>query len=286
MQHAIAVTEPFELAQTLTFLRRFLPSATETIVADDAVTAAITVDGRACAFTLRTRGTQLVAETPSAEVARRAADWIGAADDLRALYAAAAGDPPFAALVRVLHGLHQVRFLGLEDITAYSVMMQRASIARAVGYKRKFLERFGHRVEVGDRTLRAMPSLAELATLDGADIGAAIGHRPKGERIAEVARGVAAIGERYLREAPYEDAKRALLAIPGVGPFSAGAILLRGLGRTDELPSLEMFEDEGRAIYGRAWHPRAIAKRYGDQIGYWSFYLKTGAARLGSRGEP
>jgi DNA-3-methyladenine glycosylase II len=93
-------------------------------------------------------------------------------------------------------------------------------------------------------------------------------------------RGVAALGEDFLRTAPYAQAREALLAIPGVGPFSAAAILLRGLGRTDELPGLAMFERDGRAIYGAAWDEEAIARRYGDQIGYWSFYVKTGAARL------
>jgi len=32
--------------------------------------------------------------------------------------------------------------------------------------------------------------------------------------------------------------------------------------------------------YGAAWNEEAIARRYGDQIGYWSFYVKTGAARV------
>ena len=92
-------------------------------------------------------------------------------------------------------------------------------------------------------------------------------------------RGVAQIGENFLRTAPYGDAKAALLDVPGVGPFSATAILLRGLGRHDENPVLEMFAGEGRLVYGAAWNEAALARRYGDQIGYWTFYLKTGAAQ-------
>jgi hypothetical protein len=42
-------------------------------------------------------------------------------------------------------------------------------------------------------------------------------------------------------------------------------------------------EDEARALYGRAYDAAAIARRYGAQIGYWSFYLKTGVARLRDR---
>jgi DNA-3-methyladenine glycosylase II len=179
-------------------------------------------------------------------------------------------------IMRALHGLHHVRFLGLEDIAVHAVMMQRQPPARVAMMKRRFLEAFGY--PVGD--LYAMPELDALAQIPAAAIAKAIRHEPKAARIAEVVRAVAALGENFLRTAPYEQAKQALLAIPGIGPFSAAAILLRGLGRTDELPGLAMFEREGRAIYGAAWDEEAIARRYGDQIGYWSFYVKTGAARL------
>lgn len=274
MQHAIATRQPFSFEHALAFIRRFPACADEMIVMDDAMTGAIAVRGKAHAFTLRSAGQKLVAEAPNAEVARRAGEILGVGDDLRPFYAAAATDPPMHAKVRALHGLHHVRFLSLADIAVYAVLMQRTPMKMAAKLKVRFLDRFGLRVKAGARTLRAMPPLDELAALAPADIGDAIGHRAKGERIAEVVRGVAALGEPFLRDAPYAEAKRALLEIPGVGPFSAGAILLRGLGRMDELPDLAMFEREGRELYGRAWNPRAIAERYGDQIGYWSYYLK------------
>jgi DNA-3-methyladenine glycosylase II len=148
--------------------------------------------------------------------------------------------------------------------------------------KRNFLARFGKPVEVAGHTLRAMPEMAELVTLEADEIGAAIKHAPKGKTIVGVVRGVAAIGEHALRTLPYAEAREALLDVPGIGPFSAAAILLRGLGRMDELPSLRSFEDEARLLYGAAYDPAAIARRYGKDIGYWSFYLKTGVARLAS----
>jgi DNA-3-methyladenine glycosylase II len=274
MKHTIPARQPFSFARSLTFMARFAPCATAVHLTDDAVTAAVAIAGRAEPFTLHAEGAGLRCDAASAEVARRAGEFVGADDDVGPLYAAAETDPPFLAIVKELRGLHQVRFLGLEDIVVYAVLMQRTPMAMATRYKRKFLERFGHPVEVGGVTVRAMPELGELARLEADAIADAIGHRPKSERIAVVARGVAAIGEAFLREAPYEDAKRALLAISGVGPFTAGAILLRGLGRMDDVPSVEMFEEPGRAIYGRAWNPAAIARRYGAHIGYWSYYLK------------
>lgn len=43
--------------------------------------------------------------------------------------------------------------------------------------------------------------------------------------------GLDDVGENFLTTAPYEEAEAVLLSISGVGPFTANAILLRGLGR-------------------------------------------------------
>jgi DNA-3-methyladenine glycosylase II len=171
-----------------------------------------------------------------------------------------------------------VRFLTLEEIAVYCVMMQRTPVTVASTYKRRFLLRFGLPVAVGDHTLRAMPEMSELVRLDADSIAEAIGHRRKAEQIASVIRGVAEIGEPFLRTAPYAQARDALLAVPGIGPFSATAILLRGLGRMDELPVMSHFAEEARVLYGPRYSEAAILRRYGRHIGYWSFYLKTGVA--------
>jgi len=279
MKITIATRKPFSFEQTKTFIRRFPGCQAQASAGEDAVTAAFSAGGRGWAVTLRASGDGLTAELPAGApraLANRAAEWIGADDDVEALYARAHGDRAFQPVIAKLHGLHHVRFLGLEDIAVHCVMMQRQSPAQTARMKRRFLDALGHRA--GD--LHAMPELAELAEIDDAAIEKAIRHPAKAKRIALVVRCVAQIGERFLRTASYADAKAALLDVPGIGPFSATAILLRGLGRHDENPVLEMFAGEGRLVYGAAWNEAALARRYGDQIGYWTYYLKTGAAQL------
>ena len=280
MRTTLPTREPFSFDQTVAFIQRFPPCHGEYLVEDDSLTAAVTVGDRAVPLTIRKRASGLEVESPAEGAAAVAAHWIGADDDVGELYAAAKGDAAFSRLIEKLHGLHHVRFLTLEEISVYCVMMQRTPIAMAARMKRAFLDAFGTPVDAGGRTLRAMPSLAALSELEGEAIGKAIRHPKKGATIAAVVRGVAAIGEAALREAPYAQARDALLAIPGIGPFSAAAILLRGLGRMDEVPSVKMFADDAAVIYGRAIDEAAILRRYGAQIGYWSFYVKTGAARL------
>jgi DNA-3-methyladenine glycosylase II len=272
---------PFSFAETLEFAQSFPPLAAQTFVEAGTLTAALAIDGVGHAFRLSARGEDtLVLETAAptrihAALVRRVKAFIGADDDLEAFYARAEADPPMRSLIAAHRGLRHVRFLGgLPEIAVYCVLMQRTPVKLAARFEQKFLARFGLVAKHGDRELRAMPELPQLAALDEHAIADAIGHRTKAARIATVVREVAALGEAFLRDAPYADARDALLAIPGIGPFSAAAILLRGLGRMDELPCLDDFADHGRALYGRAWNPDAITRRYGAQIGYWSFYLK------------
>lgn len=273
---------PFKLAETLAFARSFPPLAAQIVVEPSSLAAAVAIDGRGYAFRLSAPDAdgELAIETTApgrvhTELARRVADFVGAHDNLEGFYARADNDPPMRALTIAHRGLHHVRFPGgLAEIAVYCVLMQRTPVVLAARYEQRFLARFGLPARHGDRELRAMPDLLRLAQLDERDIADAIGHRAKAERIATVVRDVAAIGEPFLRDAPYAVARDALLAIPGIGPFSAAAILLRGLGRMDELPCLDDFADFGRVLYGRAWDPEAIARRYGEHIGYWSFYLK------------
>jgi DNA-3-methyladenine glycosylase II len=285
MQLSLKVKQPFSFAQTVAFLRHFPPCQGDHVVTDRAITAAVSVGGIARAVTLRD------GDPPTVELPRhtdaatqrlllaRVGHWVGADDDVTELYAAAGGDPPFRALIEQLHGLHHVRFLTLGEIAVYCVLMQRTPVQLASLYKRRFLARFGIPVEASGVALRAMPELDELVELDATVIAEAIGHARKAAQIAGVVRGVAAIGERFLRTAPYAAARDALLAIPGIGPFSAAAILLRGLGRMDELPPIRQIEDDARWLYGPAYDAAAIGRRYGAQIGYWSFYLRTGVGR-------
>jgi DNA-3-methyladenine glycosylase II len=285
MRILIPTVKPFDFVQSLTFIERFPACRCDTLIERGALTAALAIDGTAYGFTLRAADDDLVIETDApakhrAALVRRAGGFVGAGDDLAPFYAAARGDRPFARVVAALHGLHHVRFLaGLDEIAVYAVMMQRTPPAMAARLKQRFLAQFGHVTTFGNHELRAMPAIAEVARLDVDDVAEAIGHRAKAERIVTVARGVARLGEDFLRTAPFDDARAALVAIRGVGPFSASAILLRGIGRMDALATLAWFEDDARLVYGNAWDAKATLRRYGAHVGYWSFYVKTAAAR-------
>ncbi|HEY1814742.1 MAG TPA: hypothetical protein VGG74_20485 [Kofleriaceae bacterium] len=285
MHLTIPTNRPFSFAQTLAFARRFPPCQHQLALDATSLTTAFVVGGKPIAVTLRGGGGALELElaselSPSLRdvAAIHAARLVGANDDISAFYAVARDDVKLRPIVEALHGLHHLRFRTLAESAVYSVLMQRAPVAVAATLLGRFLTAFGAPVEVGGRRLFAMPELAEVSELTAAQIAGAIGNRAKAERIVDVVRGVRAVGEEQLRDAPYGQARDALLTIRGIGPFSAAAILLRGLGRMDELPWLPAFAEHASAIYAASIDHAAIAARYGRMIGYWSFYVMAGLA--------
>lgn len=104
----------------------------------------------------------------------------------------------------------------------------------------------------------------------------------KAARIAQVARAFAQVDERFLREGDFADVHAFLLGIEGVGPWTAAAVMLRGLGRTDDLRGSEwQLAPIVARLYQRPLDEagfRALAARYGRHQGYWAYYLRNAGA--------
>jgi DNA-3-methyladenine glycosylase II len=281
MTHQVPVPSTFSLARSLDFLAGFTPCQGDFVLAGDSFTGVFAVGDRAVAYTVRQVERALAIETDDAAVIPMIAAMLGTGDQLAGFYQRAAGDvAAYRALVRDLRGLHHVRFRTLEEVAVHAVLAQHTPIALAGAQKRRVAAALGPSVEVAGRRLHAFPTFATIVPLAADDWQAILGHRAKAARLPIVVRAVAELGAGWLRTAPYADARAALEAIDGIGPFSSAMILLRGLGRMDDVP----LETPGIAkvatdVYGPSWNPARIRARYGSDLGYWSFYLKAGHGR-------
>lgn len=260
---------------------------------DDTLTKAIALDSQAIVFRVRPAhdGVEylLHSDVPISPTTRQRVcsaidSYLSLSDDLAEFYAIARDDNPgYAALVRRLHGLHQVRFLTVAEIGVWALVSQRTARSVATGMKRR-ITNLGAVIDFEGIRYQAFPEIADLRTLSPADWAKLVGNSRKAEYLSNLVAGLDDIGEEYLRDAPYDAATRALKAIKGVGEFTAAAILLRGLGRMDHVP-LEMpaFADAAARIYAPA-DPAALnadlRRRYGTHLGYWSYYLHTGLGAL------
>ena len=284
---------PFDLDWSLRFLSSFPPTQGEQALAPRALCKALRIGGRTLVAEVRAASgstvdaprlaVRLFAEAPIAPATRdralaRLRHFLSLDDDLAPFYAAAAGDGPFAPIAARLRGLHQVTFPTPFEIAAWAILTQRNRIPIARGLKAKLTARLGGALEVDGRVYAAFPEAHEIAAAGEAEVAAAIGAGVRAERIAVLARAFAAADDSWLRGAPVAEVEAWLRALPGIGPWSAAFILLRGLGRTDHLPvELARLDDVVAQVYGRrvtAAELRRLAERYGAQRGYWAYYLR------------
>ncbi|SEG87793.1 DNA-3-methyladenine glycosylase II [Nonomuraea solani] len=147
------------------------------------------------------------------------------------------------------------------------MIVQRSSMLIAARIKQRIAERHGARVTVDGHTFAAFPPPVSLLEADALGLPA-----QKEEWVRGLARAAldGVLTTEHLRSLAPEEALAELRALPGVGPFSAGLILIRGAGAPDAFPGDEprlfgilreaygLPEDTPPASYRRlaeAWRP-------------------------------
>jgi len=289
----LAATEPFSFDMSLRALAGFAPSAgghaiaggrvrkafllgTEAVVAD--IGPAADVPG----VTVALHADRHLLPGERSAVHQAVTRWLGLDDDLAGFLDVAQRDPALATVLRAAHGLHQVRFSSLAEGAVYFALIQRSTQWYAAARKRRLAAELGPSLTLDGVEHHAFPSLATVAAQDDDGLIRFAGNRLRARRLREVVEGVAGLDERWLRSGPYGEVRKALLALPGVGTFTAHALLLRVLGRPDGVP-LEMaqFEDAARAVYGDPPpSPAELREAYGPWVGWWAYYVRTAKSWL------
>jgi 3-methyladenine DNA glycosylase/8-oxoguanine DNA glycosylase len=284
-----AAKTPFDLSKSVRFLERFAPTAGEQWLERRAFAKAFRVRGRTVAVTIDATDdpsalTYAVhAKQPIDDALRDAAIdharfVLGLDDDVARFYAIAENDADFAPIRSRHHGLHHPKFASAFEIAAWAVLTQRTTIQRARAIKRAITSRFGDAIDIDGRSLATFPDAESIADLPRQALRDIVPDPRRADAIAAIARALADRGERFLREAPFDDAEAWLRALPRIGEWSSAFILFRGLGR---MPRLAIkggpIADAARAAYGGDLSDDAvvaIAERYGEWCGYWALYLR------------
>lgn len=185
---------------------------------------------------------KFVAGNPSEETRRRLADtariMLGVDVDPAPLQRAAVRVPRMRPTARALRGMRPPRFPTLFDTFTNVVPFQQLSIDAGLAIVTRLVERFGERVQHGDRRFATYPAAATVA---GARLPALLAcglSRSKAEALRHLARAVDAgeLDEAALAGSDTAAALETLIALPGIGPWSAALVLLRGFGRLDVFP--------------------------------------------------
>jgi DNA-3-methyladenine glycosylase II len=147
------------------------------------------------------------------------------------------GDPVAGSLADRYPGLRPVCFYSPYEAAVWAVISHRIRITQAARIKARIAERYGEQVAVADATVSAFPAPEVLAKQDEIP-GLSQLKTERLNAIAEAARS-GDLDAGRLRAMPTEEALAALQRLPGIGPFSAELILVRGAGHPDVFPGQE-----------------------------------------------
>jgi DNA-3-methyladenine glycosylase II len=287
---------PYDFIKMLAFIGDFTPTGGEQTLAADAVTKAITQNGQAVAFELRSAGTTAeprvsytffsqhpLSEADQRAVVERIRFFLSMDDDLQPFYDIARADTHFAPIIERFYGLHQPKFLTPFEIACWSILTQRQPIAIAHRVKMALVRRWGTSITLPDGTTYwAFPEPAQLATVSPDELAQVVRNERKVAYLLAVIKFFNAVDEQFLRSGDYEEVSASIKGIKGIGDWSSHFILVRGLGRMERVSTTDKELSKAAAsIYnqGRTLPPaemQQILDRYGSTQGYWAFYARIG----------
>lgn len=146
-------------------------------------------------------------------------------------------DPVLAAVSARHPGLRPIGFSSPYEAACWAVVSQRLRIVQAAGIAAGIRHAHGARVEVAGAELAAFPAPAVLRRV-APELPLPEVKQVRLQAVAEAALEGRLDGGR-LRAMPAEDAIADVQQLPGIGPFSAELVVVRGAGHPDRLPLSE-----------------------------------------------
>ncbi len=154
------------------------------------------------------------------------------------LHQRATAEPALRPTAWALRGMRPPRFPGLFETFASVVPFQQVSLEAGLAIIGRLVERLGQPLDVDGLRYYAFPTArscaeARIETLSRCGLS-----RRKAEALHSIARTIAdgVLSPTTIAAMSTNDALRILTDLPGIGPWSAGVVLLRGFGRLDEFP--------------------------------------------------
>jgi AraC family transcriptional regulator of adaptative response / DNA-3-methyladenine glycosylase II len=149
------------------------------------------------------------------------------------------GDPLLGKIVARRPGIRLTVYTDPFEGLVRAILGQQVSVAGARTVAGRLVRRFGERApRLGESELGVFPAAAALAEVPAAKLQALGLTGAKSRSIQALARQVAggALDLQALSAAPTAAAQAALVALPGIGPWTAGYVAMRALGHRDAFP--------------------------------------------------
>lgn len=236
---------PFDLATARDFAGGFAAGIGSRAATDGALLMTFPVEGWAGSTVVQVRQEpdgsivgQVFGEVDLETVERQAARSLSLDHDGSGWPDVGARDPIVGRLQERYGPLRPVCFFSAYEAATSFVIGQRVSMAQTRRVKERLAEQAGDAVDVeldGERrTFHAFPRPQQVLALAGIPGVATV----KVERLHGLARAAldGRLGTARLRGLPEDEALAELRALPGIGEWTASAVLTRGCGLADALP--------------------------------------------------
>jgi 3-methyladenine DNA glycosylase/8-oxoguanine DNA glycosylase len=274
---------PFHLQATVRVLQR-RPSNSVDVWQDDRYMRVIEIEERLCLVEVENRGTIDVPDVRycirsgelSALVTATLRRVLGLDVVPEFLQFRVPIDGPLRSTVIALRGMRPPRFASLFESFVNVIPFQQLSLDAGVSIVGRLVQRFGLTVEHGGRQYHASPRARTIAAARLDQLRACGLSRGKAQTLRNLARMIeaGALSEEELSQMTSRQALHALMELPGIGPWSAALVLLRGLGRLDVFPPGDVGAARGVGallqLDERTSVDRAV-ERFGDRRGYLYF---------------
>ncbi|NWR62282.1 OGG1 lyase, partial [Bucorvus abyssinicus] len=215
---------------------------------------------------------------------------------LPALYRAwGAADPLFRKVADDFPGVRVLRQDPVECLLSF-ICTSNNHISRITTMIERLCQAFGRCLcHLDARPVHAFPSLSALAGADAEAQLRALGFGYRAKFVSGTARAIAeglgVEGLCRLRTVPYDEARRVLCALPGVGTKVADCVCLLALDKAEAVPvDTHVWriaqQRYGAALGGRSLTPRAYQEIGKGRVGPWCGTLGDGYSAPGASAHP
>ena len=229
----------FSLRAAATFWRGFTPGTQSGLDSEGHLHMAFPVEGSwaTAGVCVREADDRLVGrvygDVDAGAVRRQTARILSLDVDGRAFSEVGRRDPVARELQQRYPGLRPVCFYSAYEAATWSIISQRIRMQQGAAIKARLTQTFGEVVSIHGQPMQAFPGPETLVRLQA--FGGLFGSKVVHLRATANAALAGDLDSAYLRSLPEAQALGLLQGLPGIGPFSAQLILLRGAGHPDLL---------------------------------------------------
>ncbi|RPD39408.1 DNA-3-methyladenine glycosylase family protein [Chitinophaga barathri] len=176
-------------------------------------------------------------------IRRFVTQWLHLDGDMTPFYTFSAKDKILGPLTRNYKGLRLIGIPDLFETITWTITGQQINLAFAYTLKQRLIQALGYVLEEGGHTYHLYPHPAVIASIQPEDLIAMQFSKSKAAAIIRVAKLMAAgeLSEEKIRALSFEEARDTLVAIKGIGPWSANYVLMKFAQHPQALP----LEDAG-----------------------------------------